>query len=253
MFRAGRVMVLHAEADYKGKPGRGKVPLCRQWSMSNDNFGPTTPDNAKVSCTRCAKALGITPAAKPDPVNPTGTCQCCFAGFKVPKTTVTLHGYKRPGVGYILGRCRGEGHLPYEVSCDQTKVFLAEVQGMIARETEFLTDLASGAITEMRVATHGPKYLGRGQGLGGHEVVYVTLHPGDKAKDNPAFKGDPSNFWNAKADGAYGIPSWEKAVARAKAEAEGRLSHMKSDASFLTGKIKGWKPQPWPPKSGKGN
>lgn len=89
-------------------------------------YKSTTTDTTKVTCTRCAKILGIIPAAKPASKHRTGTCQCCFNSQKVNQAgglRISLHGYKRPGKGYITGRCRGEYEVPFEVSCEKTKAF----------------------------------------------------------------------------------------------------------------------------------
>lgn len=45
-----------------------------------------------------------------------GTCGVCLKAIKVPNNLLALHGYSRPGYGYIQGRCPGSGHLPWEVS-----------------------------------------------------------------------------------------------------------------------------------------
>lgn len=45
-----------------------------------------------------------------------GTCQACFGEFKVNENSkqIVLHGYKRPGHGYIIGNCEGTDHAPFE-------------------------------------------------------------------------------------------------------------------------------------------
>lgn len=50
-----------------------------------------------------------------------GTCQVCFSLQRLPKGEMALHGYRRPGGGFIEGRCPGVGYLPYEQDCSQTK------------------------------------------------------------------------------------------------------------------------------------
>lgn len=55
--------------------------------------------------------------------NPMGTCQICQrAVCLMPGTgTLFLHGYQRPGYGFVVGECEGARYLPYEQSCDRTK------------------------------------------------------------------------------------------------------------------------------------
>jgi hypothetical protein len=50
-----------------------------------------------------------------------GTCQACFGSFALKGEKMVHHGYKRPGVGYIVGDCWGVGHLPYELDVEVTK------------------------------------------------------------------------------------------------------------------------------------
>jgi len=53
-----------------------------------------------------------------------GTCAVCMGTFKVRDGLMVLHGYLRPGDGYIAGRCFGEGRTPWEVSPEAAQAFL---------------------------------------------------------------------------------------------------------------------------------
>lgn len=53
-----------------------------------------------------------------------GTCQACFSVQKLPKGRIALHGYERPGDGFIYGDCWGSHELPFEQSCEITKIAL---------------------------------------------------------------------------------------------------------------------------------
>lgn len=76
-----------------------------------------------------------------------GTCQACFNsqvakasnGAKV--HSMVLHGYTRPGFGYIVGDCQGVKEIPYELSCEFTKVWKTRVEGMIVVVQTGLEDL----------------------------------------------------------------------------------------------------------------
>ena len=47
----------------------------------------------------------------------TGTCPCCFGVFKRENSgDMVHHGYRRPGTGEDVGKCRGEDFPPLEVS-----------------------------------------------------------------------------------------------------------------------------------------
>lgn len=53
-----------------------------------------------------------------------GTCAVCMNTFKVREGRMVLHGYQRPGDGYITGRCFGSGRTPWEVSSEAAQAFL---------------------------------------------------------------------------------------------------------------------------------
>lgn len=70
------------------------------------------------------------------------TCQICAMRFQVTEKArnMVLHGYQRPGVGYIIGDCYGHGHPPFEVSRDQLgkwieieKKKVADLQAVVLR------------------------------------------------------------------------------------------------------------------------
>lgn len=61
-----------------------------------------------------------------------GICQACLGEFHVHGSKMVLHGYKRPGTGYIEGDCEGVGHPPYELSCELQKVLVARYRKRIA-------------------------------------------------------------------------------------------------------------------------
>jgi hypothetical protein len=57
-----------------------------------------------------------------------GTCQVCLMHFAVRgqvrsggKMSLVKHGYKRPGVGWLVGECKGTGHPPFELDCQLTR------------------------------------------------------------------------------------------------------------------------------------
>lgn len=58
-----------------------------------------------------------------------GTCQVCGREQVVDETTgkLVLHGYKRPGYGFVYNECPGMGELPLNVTDALTKKILADV------------------------------------------------------------------------------------------------------------------------------
>ncbi len=53
-----------------------------------------------------------------------GTCQCCFATQVVNDGHLVLHGYRRPGDGYVHAECPGQRFAPFELSCEVAKSHL---------------------------------------------------------------------------------------------------------------------------------
>lgn len=65
-----------------------------------------------------AEALGMgvhVPAAERTREN-TGTCPACWGNYKLDGGRLVMHGYKRPGFGYIHGSCFGVSYQPAETS-----------------------------------------------------------------------------------------------------------------------------------------
>lgn len=106
------------------------APLCSPRKFDADY----TENKAEVTCSRCAKLLGITPAPKPESKNVKGTCACCFSSQRTQTSSAKSsghmyhHGFERPGNGYIEGPCAGHDFLPYEKSCDGTRHMLGRAQ-----------------------------------------------------------------------------------------------------------------------------
>ena len=71
-------------------------------------------------------------------------CPCCFGHFMLlPKSKkgdssmpgMIIHGYKRPGVGYLQGECFGNGWPPFELSAEGGKAY-AVYLGSILKDLE---------------------------------------------------------------------------------------------------------------------
>lgn len=83
-----------------------------------------------------------------------GTCQFCFAKQMLHKDKLVLHGYKRPGHGYTIGRCPGVDELPYQLSCDvviRTRSMYIE---HLKEVTKDLDRLQSGKVKAFTVENH---------------------------------------------------------------------------------------------------
>lgn len=81
-----------------------------------------------------------------------GECQLCEGSFKLNATgRVVLHGYKRPGYGYIVGNCRGVDALPYEVACDAIGPWTEQVRAMLAEVAGHLAGLKTSTVRYLEI------------------------------------------------------------------------------------------------------
>lgn len=111
----------------------------------------------------------------------TGTCQACFGVQSTKNNAGALamvhHGYRRPGVGYIIGDCAGVDHLPYELSCEQTKVWAGRVREFIATATARKADLESGKIQSLTIVAELKKFQDP-QADGWNWTIAFDVQPG---------------------------------------------------------------------------
>jgi len=78
----------------------------------------------------------------------TGSCPICFSNVKLSGgREIVLHGYQRPGYGFIQGSCYGVGYEPFEVSVKGVSDYLTQKlePGLKAAEKR-LASLQSGKI-----------------------------------------------------------------------------------------------------------
>lgn len=93
-----------------------------------------------------------------------GTCPVCYREQKLRAGLMVLHGYTRPGYGYVQGNCFGVGWAPFEVSPDGTIAYVERVlQPMLERQELFLQNLRNGTITVLHVPDYSkpPSRFGR--------------------------------------------------------------------------------------------
>jgi len=185
--------------------------------------------------------------------NPTGTCQCCFRTQKVVRGAMTLHGYKRPGTGYIIGNCRGTGYVPYEVSCEQTKVFRGEIEQMREAKRAALARLQARPDT-VRYSTS--IYVGYGHPRAEskrspYAPVWVDIAkgtpPGWAVSDIVATRrshhaaGPVVNVGDFEQ---FDHPGYDKVLDHLIGDVERLIERMTDDIDFLAGKIAEWTPIP---------
>lgn len=80
-----------------------------------------------------------------------GTCQACFGEFKVNEGShqIVLHGYKRPGHGYIVGNCAGTDHAPFEYDTALTVQIIASHRSAADTSRAYKEKLETGKVTKL--------------------------------------------------------------------------------------------------------
>jgi hypothetical protein len=208
------------------------VPACRQGSVRGaQGWYDMTEDRSKVDCKRCAKAEGFAPAVKAS-ANPGGTCQVCFAQQRVMGgQTMAIHGYTRPGCGYIIGDCRGSKHLPFEKDCTVTKShrvgMSAHLAGLQAELERLQTPGAVKAFNlQVETRVRNPEFR-----FGGTASRYV--------KEEVVIKLGDERRTDMKFIHSY-IPSFADCLKREIWDVEGKIRATVNELAFLDEKIAGW-------------
>lgn len=153
------------------------------------------------------------------------TCPVCFGMFKLtPKTKkgkdktmpgMVLHGYKRPGTGWIEGNCFGQDWPPFELSSEGTEAWLKRLEEIERDHRKHLARLNSGEVTELSA---GDAKIKDGK------FVPSTIHR--KSEMEPR--------------------EWEKLFKKVLKEAEDDLGRIEFEVSRLRKTIAAWKPEPLP-------
>lgn len=159
-----------------------------------------------------------------------GTCQVCFNVQKLPKGVLSLHGYERPGYGFIIGDCPGSHVQPYEKSCDMTKVMKERLEKHVNRLAgelkEFEEQIANGTLTQIIYKrTKGHKYVGR-------KEIPVT-------EDVIVRKGERANYILNEAH-----PSFDEMVDRKRNHFKRIITQGQEGIAFFSEKINNWESKP---------
>lgn len=216
-----------------------KNPTCRpyarhySWTGRSTHFDLTT-DQTKVTCTKCAKAAGFNAAVEVKH-GLQGTCQCCFHNdWQIVGQNTSLHGYKRPGYGWITGSCMGAKSLPFEVSCEQTKALRTAAMAHLANLLQDLADLNADKVETLDYFysvydSPSRKYV--------PTKTVVTKGAAESVIVEP---GNGPEYSRCK----HQIPSFEDLRVKAIFSTEGNIRSIKSEIAFLAEKINSWK-QVW--------
>lgn len=91
----------------------------------------------------------------------TGTCPACWGNFKLEDNKLVMHGYKRPGYGFQVGKCFATWAPPLELSVDGAVAYQGYLQEHLDRCEKNLPGYKNGTVSSVK------DYNGR------------PVHPGD--------------------------------------------------------------------------
>jgi hypothetical protein len=173
-----------------------------------------------------------------------GTCQACFGQYVVKqfkssesraggdmlkpmpkgKLVVVLHGYERPGHGYVTGECPGRGHEPFEVAKDVTELFQEKLKRGLAHAKERLSQLKSGQVTKLLVEIED-RSQGRNPRTWKYPIKIIEIEEGWKNPDDS-------------------FDSFSRHMKREISQSEARVEGLKEDLNFIEMMLRKWKYDP---------
>jgi hypothetical protein len=80
----------------------------------------------------------------------TGTCPTCWGNYKLEGGKLVMHGYRRPGYGFIQGRCFAVGYEPVETSSDGLVDFKNELEESLELTKQELGAATSGGVKQIQ-------------------------------------------------------------------------------------------------------
>jgi hypothetical protein len=142
-----------------------------------------------------------------------GECQICQRRHILDsRGNLVLHGYQRPGHGYIVGDCFGVGHPPWEVSSSALATWIKQLKARSAQAAQSATNVAKLTMIDVnRGSDRNPRM--------------VTLT-----------KGDPNGYDN------YGSFSFEGEIEKRVRTLKQEAKWLADDASRETRRLTTWKP-----------
>jgi hypothetical protein len=227
----GQTLKLPVKPDryYLGDPRKMKAPAMWTWLYKKH---PGLPEQAKAVAeggglhekkkAEQAKRKGFDPGTW-------GHCPVCDRAQKIRKNKMVLHGYERPGFGYIRGSCLGVKEPPYELSkegCDNAARLYAENAKVLTAQARKKAKAKDLLVKDSYAA--------------------YRIRPDNSIEK---FKRGTSEFKNAEIYLPYGWDekkAWTTAVKAHQHEYLAAATQLKEEAKRMTKKSKAWKLKPLP-------
>lgn len=157
------------------------------------------------------------------PERPAGTCAICQAVFVVRRGRLVLHGYQRPGDGFLRGDCFGAGRPPFELAPDALVEFRPHLSAYLTGRAARLAQLRAGEVHEIAVPVRA---RGGSREPGSHFIVR---------------RGDAPNYMPSRGPTHAGF---EALLRAAIADAERDVRWATEDLERIDRMIAEWEPRP---------
>lgn len=177
-----------------------------------------------------------------------GTCGICHNVQKLRSNALVLHGYQRPGYGWIQGSCFGVGYQPWELSPESVEAYIKYLDKAIPSQKNTVNSLKTAKSFLVLI---DDKHLVKGSGQGYRK--YNVTKDGFELADERKYAGSerqklgiPTAYdvWALDATNAEKV--FEKRKDDAVRNAESQLAQMIQVRKDCVKEVADWKPRPLP-------
>jgi len=176
-----------------------------------------------------------------------GTCGICHNVQMLRKDELVLHGYKRPGFGWIQGSCFGVGYKAWEISPEAVEAYITHLDKIIPIQKSNIASIKSARSHDVVIDDH---FLVKGSGRG-HRKYTVTktafeLSDPKKYSYNEVQKLHTMNAHPYALDAVNAAEVFGKTKDALVKNAEDNLKQMVSVKKECETAVANWKPQKLP-------
>ena len=138
-----------------------------------------------------------------------GHCQLCGHDQKLARGRLVRHGYRRPGGRALIGRCKGTGAPPYEVSCERLRELREDGREALAYHEDYLAKIKRGEVKSF--------------------TQLVRTKRGMEQRESSA--------------SALGEVAFQRALDELRSNVENEIRSDRSEIAYMTARIDAWRPK----------
>jgi hypothetical protein len=188
---------------------------------------------AEIAAKKAKKSAGV------------GMCECqvCAAQVALVRGKTSLHGYSRPGFGFIVGSCRGAQELPFEVSCSILAKWIDEMRAMRATAERMLAHLPNRETFAVDVKKLLPGYT-RVLDETGRDITAQANQYKEVYEWRKATRGVPSGYVMEREDVDASDPRFSSAREAERSELTNRIHALTQEIERQSARLASWAPRP---------